>query len=103
MLRNVVDIAELLVKCGANVNATDSANRTALHIAARKNFWELAEYLINNEADYTILSVAGQSPIDMAPNESLVRSILARKIMELFPLAIKKQVQEKRARELAAN
>ena len=38
VLRNVVDIAELLVKCGANVNATDSANRTALHIAARKNF-----------------------------------------------------------------
>ena len=63
----------------------------------------MAEYLISNDADYTILSVAGLSPIDMAPNESLVRNILARKIMELFPLAIKKKMQEKRASELSAN
>ena len=46
---------EILLKYGANVNATDKYNTTALMIAAVENLSPIVKYLVNNGADTTIV------------------------------------------------
>jgi len=50
-LSNKIDTANLLLKHGANVNATDKYNTTALMIASVENFPLLVEILLRNGAD----------------------------------------------------
>ena len=51
-----MDVVELLLKNGADVNASDeNYGRAALHVASRENHFDVVKLLIQNGADVTAL------------------------------------------------
>lgn len=57
--RNSIEIAELLIKAGADVNARNQLGQTVLHIAARQRNVPLAKYLLSVGVDPTIRDTNG--------------------------------------------
>ncbi len=60
------DIAELLIRKGALVNAPAAYNRTPLHKAAINNDYRLVKLLLSRGADVTAQDAAKQLPVDFA-------------------------------------
>jgi ankyrin repeat protein len=69
-----VEIGELLLQKGAEIDAIDDEDRTPLHYAAKADKREFSEFLINNGANPTILDFMLNTPGDEADtfdNEAL--------------------------------
>ena len=47
ILKNRKDVVEVLLDCGANINARDSKEETPLHIAVSKNYKDITWVLLN--------------------------------------------------------
>ena len=63
-IENRKEVAELLIRAGANVNAKDTRNGwTPLHVAAVKAEMPLVELLIANGADVNAKNNAGNTPL----------------------------------------
>ena len=60
------EVAELLLKYKADVNAKNTAGETPLHIAARHGHLEIAELLLANNADVNAENHNGFTPLDCA-------------------------------------
>ncbi len=60
-----VDVAALLIKYNACVNATDKWAFTPLHEAAQKGRTQLCALLLEHGADPTLRNQEGQSPLDL--------------------------------------
>lgn len=60
-----VDVAALLIKYNACVNATDKWAFTPLHEAAQKGRTQLCTLLLAHGADPTLRNQEGQSPLDL--------------------------------------
>ena len=57
---------EMLVKLGVEVNAQDNMRETAMHRAARRNYFECYDHLKNiGHGDETIKNLMGESPLDV--------------------------------------
>ena len=54
-----------MIKSGASINITDCAGWTSLHIAAYRSKAEIVEYLLNVEADGTLVNNRGETPWDL--------------------------------------
>ncbi|GBP32657.1 Tankyrase [Eumeta japonica] len=65
------EVTELLVRAGADVNATDLWAFTPLHEAASKARLEVCSLLLSEGADPTLLNCHGKSALDVAPNREL--------------------------------
>ena len=63
---NRLEMVELLLSRGANVNATFRSGSTALHIAANRGFVPIAEVLIRKGALVDARDASGAAPIDEA-------------------------------------
>ena len=77
-----VEVAELLVKAGADINSADSRGWTTLHNACasdHRNAMTLVFFLLDAGADPNIPNSDGQLPIDLTSNHS-VRTMLRRKM-----------------------
>ena len=61
-----IDLAELLIRRGAEVNTTDEFGYTPLHLAARRGNSSLVELLVKNGADSSIQDDDGQTPAALA-------------------------------------
>jgi len=65
-----VDLAEMLIENGAEINGINKEGKTALHVAARAGQAEFCKYLINKGADINMRIIsgpyAGDSPLDEA-------------------------------------
>lgn len=61
-----IDAVKHLVDLGANVNAPDSSNATALHLAIWKDHTDIALFLLQKGATSTAMSVDGMAPNDIA-------------------------------------
>ena len=59
-------IASLAVKLGADVNQTDSAGNTALHLAASKGYNRIIRLLVENGADLNVRNGKQQTPLAAA-------------------------------------
>ncbi|KAG8560246.1 hypothetical protein GDO81_014854 [Engystomops pustulosus] len=59
-------IVDLLIKNGANINAKDMLEMTALHWATEHNHQDVVDLLIKNGADVNIQSKFGKTPFDIA-------------------------------------
>lgn len=60
-----VDVAALLIKYNACVNATDKWAFTPLHEAAQKGRTQLCALLLAHGADPTLKNQEGQTPLDL--------------------------------------
>lgn len=72
--REDVDIA---INNGADVNYInyESTSITALNLACESENWDIAEYLLDKGADYTIFNNAGNSPLHIAAYKGNLRMI----------------------------
>ena len=65
-IANNKEIAEILLRFGANINATNYRNSTLLHIAASQGYLEIAEFFVKNGAKINIKDKYGKTPYDHA-------------------------------------
>lgn len=64
-----LEVSQLLIKSGANVNAADLWQFTPLHEAAQKGRAEVCSLLISEGADINFLNCHNKSPLDLAPRD----------------------------------
>ena len=63
---NRLEVAERLLRRGANVNARDADGTTPLFVAAQEGHLTMVELLINARADMDIPSSIGNTPLMIA-------------------------------------
>lgn len=63
VIQRNLDICSILVKSGANVNAREMRNWTALHFAAQEYDSDIASYLIVNGAEIDAEDSDGNTPL----------------------------------------
>lgn len=80
---NRVEIAETLIKAGANVNAKDDREATPLHDAISRNDVNFARLLLENGADLQATDGAGKTPRQLASSSASSEKFL-RLFSELF-------------------
>lgn len=72
-------VAEALLKAGANPNILCTEKRTALHIAALKDYHEIIKLLLEHQADYEIKDNAGVTPLGyVKPQNSKALQLLLK-------------------------
>lgn len=59
-------VAQYLISYGANVNARDADDRTALHYASSDGYMVIVRLLLENNADPFAKSTMGETPIHLA-------------------------------------
>ncbi|KAI1461860.1 hypothetical protein F4805DRAFT_475208 [Annulohypoxylon moriforme] len=64
--RGNVDMANILIQCGANLNARNTLGITPLHLAIRHNFKNVAKLLIDRGADVNAENCEGTTPLLLA-------------------------------------
>ncbi|EAX99538.1 hypothetical protein TVAG_241140 [Trichomonas vaginalis G3] len=62
-----IDNVDLLLGCGADINAQDNKKFTPLHYAANCNHAEIVQYLINAGCDHQMLNDEGLRAQEIAP------------------------------------
>jgi len=60
------DVAEFLIRKGADVNFSDMRSETPLHLAARNGNMKLVQLLISKGADMDVKNIHGQTPLSIA-------------------------------------
>lgn len=95
-----VDVAALLIKYNACVNATDKWAFTPLHEAAQKGRTQLCALLLAHGADPTLKNQEGQTPLDLV---TVSDGALLGKSVLLFVAARLKTVLFKKNSNIATN
>jgi ankyrin repeat protein len=77
---NEVAFLDFLLGLGLDINATDHAGQTILHLAAQKGWLSAADIrlMLQRGADPSIRDGAGKRPRDVAPRRSFLFSVLKR-------------------------
>ena len=73
---NRIDVVELLLPEGADMNKQDINKDTPLHWAARMEYTKVARLLIQYGADVTIRNRFNKTPLDDADKRSEVERLL---------------------------
>ncbi|MBN8827360.1 MAG: ankyrin repeat domain-containing protein [Sphingobacteriia bacterium] len=66
-----ITMLKTLLENGADINIQDAMGLTPLHYAASKGHVNIAEFLIDNDADYNIKTNVGNLPYDLINNEKM--------------------------------
>tara|TARA_R110001592_G_scaffold18816_14_gene77850 strand:+ start:53790 stop:54098 length:309 start_codon:yes stop_codon:yes gene_type:complete len=61
-----IDIINMLISSGANVNSTNRIGQTALHISAQYGYIDIVRSLLDAGADRTIRDNDGHTAVDLA-------------------------------------
>ena len=84
-----LEVSELLIKAGAEVNAADLWQYTPLHEAAAKSRLEVCSLLLAHGADPTLVNCHGKSVLDCAPTRELAERLAREHRGHLFHEAIR--------------
>ena len=68
--RCFVEIAELLILSGANVNCTNSIKNTPLHLACLYGHFEVTKILLQNDVSMTKKNITGKTALDIAKDKN---------------------------------
>ena len=68
-----IEIAELLIQAGANVNATTEKHVLPLHEAVRMEYPEMVKLLLKNGADAQAVDHTGRTPLEYASDPATVQ------------------------------
>jgi ankyrin repeat protein len=79
-----IEVVQLLIKHGADINMPNRYGRTPLHVAAMYNRWDSAEALLDAGADMTLRDIWGHQALLMA--EHIDRSVALLLITRGAPL-----------------
>ena len=63
---NCIDVINVLISYGANVNSLNIDEQTPLHLASKKGYEESIKILLSNEANPNLIDLDGISPIGYA-------------------------------------
>ncbi|EDV25511.1 uncharacterized protein TRIADDRAFT_23713 [Trichoplax adhaerens] len=72
VIDNCLEMCQLLINFGADVNALDKESWSPLHAACMCGHVDIAKLLIDNDADVVALNIDGLMPCDMAEDEPMV-------------------------------
>ncbi len=61
-----LDVAQLLLDCGAKLDAADTYGKTALHAAATQGQYDVVRFLVNAGANVRARNFVGNTPLDSA-------------------------------------
>lgn len=86
------EVTEMLIKHGANVNATDLWAFTPLHEAASKARLEVCSLLLSEGADPTQLNCHSKSAIDVAPSRELQERLTCKFIYLLARILLSNDI-----------
>ena len=76
----MVEILELLVTNGADINKQDDRGYSALHICAWENYPDCIPFLLNHGANVNAVTKSGETPLALAEaNEHTESADLLRK------------------------
>jgi ankyrin repeat protein len=67
-LQGDLEIIDLLVSCGADINKYDVDQNSSLHYASRTGKIDIVEYFLYKRADYSIKNINGETPLDLVGN-----------------------------------
>jgi len=96
------EIAQVLIKAGANVDEPDWDELTPLHVAARSGYGEIALILVKHNASLTAVDNEGKTPLALAEfvNEEAMAAFLKEcemgRIPDKAPSAQVREVREQR-------
>ena len=71
-LFDALEVAELLLKNNATVDAQSTQTRAPLHSAARKNSLRVAKVLLRNSAKVDVRTIYGETPLHFAASRNYV-------------------------------
>ena len=95
--RNDIKMARMLLRHnGIDVDHADSANRTALWLAAKHDCPQITAMLLDKQSDYTIKSLTGKSAIDVSEKKSNTATLIASNILQRFPQIFANQMKKSR-------
>lgn len=83
---DVIEIAQLLLKAGVDINAADSEGTTALTLAAYYIYTDVLQFLIQNGADANPRTPDGRTLINHLENDPIFRN-RRRRIVKLLEQA----------------
>jgi hypothetical protein len=70
-----INIMQILLSYGADINFKSGLGKTALHDAASRDNLEVIKFLIENDADISIADHKGKTPLDCIKDESVKAQI----------------------------
>jgi ankyrin repeat protein len=68
-----IEILQILIEFGANINQKDSDGQTALHYAASNGYFEAVQYLLSSGIDSNILCNENQTALDLATDIEIIK------------------------------
>ncbi|UJR24559.1 hypothetical protein I4U23_005934 [Adineta vaga] len=68
--KGYIDVIDLLIRAGANLNSVDNDGWTPLHAAAHWDKHDVIKYLIEKNASLDVKNYAGQTPLDVCDGET---------------------------------
>ena len=88
--RNHLPAVKMILENGAKVNDKDCSHRTALHIAARNLYEDIAEYLIDKggNSSLSVEDKTGSTPIDLAATHGMKAKNFIQRHMDDLALHI---------------
>lgn len=81
--RTDLDIASLLIECGASPNIRNNNGETPLMLAAKNGSTHMAKLLLENEANPCIMNNEGKLPVEVAMYKA-TRRVIAKRMRQLL-------------------
>jgi len=76
---SLLEMAQLLLECGANPDIQDYLGRTPLHTAALHGNMDVAVLLVEGGASLAIIDHEKKTPLDLCKEKSMRAALLAAK------------------------
>jgi ankyrin repeat protein len=67
---DLIEVMKIILDAGADVNAINDQDNTALHLAAQRGSDRVVQYLISRGAKFDVKNKQGKTPIEIAPKRT---------------------------------